>query len=238
MKHEITALLNKSLYTAVLFIFSILPLKSQDEVTERFIQVSGIIIDESRNPVQGVGVISKKLRRGTISEKTGIYSITSTPGDTIFYRAMGYKRYHTIIPPDFEGRHCMVDIVLESDTITIEEVRILPWRTYNEFIKEMTKERPIDPIVENMNKNLASIYVAVTNQTGVRVSPEAGYRYAMEQNFSSMATKNQYPVNNLLNPFAWAKFFKEVKKGLLKNQTTTKPTPAKPVKKKKKSEKK
>jgi hypothetical protein len=60
----------------------------------------------------------------------------------------------------------------------------------------------------------------------------------MEQNFSSMATRNQYPVNNLLNPFAWAKFFSEVKKGLLRNQTSTKPTPAKVIKKKKKPAKK
>lgn len=151
---------------------------------------------------------------------------------------MGYKRYHTIIPSDFEGRHCMLDIVLEADTISIEEVTILPWRTYNEFIKEMTKERPADPIVKNMNENLASVYVAVTNQTGVSISPEAGYRYAMEQNFNNMSTKNQFPVNNLLNPFAWAKFFKEVKKGLLRNQSTSKPTPAKPIKKKKKRDKK
>jgi hypothetical protein len=205
---------------------------------ERFVQVSGIITDETNNPVQGVGIISKKLRRGTLSERTGIYSITSTPGDTIFYRAMGFKRYHTIIPPDFEGRNCMVDIVLEADTILIETVTILPWRTYNEFIKEMTKERPADPIVENMNENLASIYVAVTNETGVRVSPEAGFRYAMEQNFTTMATRNQYPVNNLLNPFAWAKFFSEVKKGLLRNKTTTRPQPAKVIKKKKKPGKK
>lgn len=230
--------MNKPFYTAVLFIISLLPVKSQVNNPDRFIQVSGIITDESHNPVQGVGIISKKLRRGTLSERTGIYSITSTPGDTIFYRAMGYKRYHTVIPQNFEGRNCMVDIVLETDTITIEAVTILPWRTYNEFIKEMTKEKPADPIVENMNENLASIYVAVTNETGVRVSPEAGFRYAMEQNFTSMSTKNQYPVNNLLNPFAWAKFITEVKKGLLRNQTTTKPQQAKVIKKKKKSTKK
>ena len=230
--------MNRYLYIAILFIFLYLPLKSQNIKPDRFIQVSGLIVDKLNNAVQGVGVISKKLRRGTISEKTGIYSITSTPGDTIYYRALGYKRYHTIIPPDFEGRHCMVDIVLETDTIAIEGVTILPWRTYNEFIKEMTKAQPVNPIVENMNENLASIYVAVTNQTGVRVSPEAGFRYAMEQNFSSMATRNQYPVNNLLNPFAWAKFFSEVKKGLLRNQTVTKPSPAKAIKKKKKSAKK
>lgn len=128
----------------------------------------------------------------------------------------------------------MVDITLELDTIPIEEVAILPWKTYNEFIKEMTKEKPVDPLIQNMNENLASIYVAVNNQSGVRITPEAGYRYVMEQNFNAMATRNQFPVNNLLNPFAWAKFINGLKNGLLKNQSNDRPQQPKPAKKKKK----
>jgi hypothetical protein len=213
-----------------------LPLKGQTSEPERFVQVSGIITDANNYPVSGVAVISKKLRRGAISERTGIYSITSTPGDTIFFRALGFKRYHTVIPPDYNSRHCMVDMVLELDTIPIEEVTIMPWKTYNEFIRDMTKEKPVDPLIENMNDNLASVYVAVSNQTGVSVTPEAGFRYAMQQNFNALATRGQFPVNNLLNPFAWAKFINGVKHGLLKNKSTKRPQPAKPIKKKKKAE--
>jgi len=201
---------------------------------ERFVQVSGIITDVTDNPVPGVAVISKKLRRGTISEVTGIYSITSTPGDTVFFRALGFKRYHTVVPPDYDKRLCMVDIVLELDTIPIEEVTILPWKTYNEFIQDMTRERPVEQPIENMNENLASIYVAVSNEVGVSITPEAGYRYAMEQNFNAMATRYQYPVNNLLNPFAWAKLIDGIKNGLLKNKSNKKTRPAKPIKKKRK----
>ena len=202
---------------------------------ERFVQVSGIITDASDNPVPGVAVISRKLRRGTISEMSGIYSITSTPGDTIFFRALGFKRYHTVIPSDYEKRLCMVDIVLEPDTIPIEEVTILPWKTYNEFIQDMTQERPVDQTVVNMNENLASIYVAVSNEVGVTITPEAGYRYAMEQNFNAMATRYQYPVNNLLNPFAWAKFIDGIKNGLLKNKSDKKTRPARVIRKKRKN---
>jgi hypothetical protein len=57
----------------------------------------------------------------------------------------------------------------------------------------------------------------------------------MEQNFSAMATRNQFPVNNLLNPFAWAKFVNGVKHGLFKNQKFNKPVKAKVRKKSKKS---
>ena len=79
----------------------------------------------------------------------------------------------------------------------------MPWKNYSYFIKEITRERPVDPIIQNMNDNIASIYVAIANPSSNRVSPEAGYMYSMEQNFVGTATRGQYPINNLLNPFAW-----------------------------------
>jgi hypothetical protein len=227
--------LRKLIYIVVLLILFFPAIYGQTVERDRYVQLSGIITDESYNPVPGVAVISKKLRRGSVSERSGIYSITSTPGDTIFFRALGFKRYHTIIPETYEERHCSVDILLEVDTISIQEITILPWRSYNDFIKDITKERPVDPIIQNMNDNIASIYVAMAKQNGVRISPEAGYRYAMEQNFSAMATRNQYPVNNLLNPFAWAKFISGVRNGLFKNQKFNKPVNAKVRKKIKKT---
>jgi len=223
--------LNRIIYTIAFIIVSFQALTGQSTVPDRFVQVSGIITDELHMPVAGVAIISRKLRKGAVSERTGIYSITSTPGDTIYFRALGFKRYHTIIPESYEDKHCKVDIVLDIDTISILEVTIFPWKNYSEFIKDMTKERPVDPIIQNMNDNIASIYVAIANQTNTTISPEAGYRYAMEQNFSANATKNQFPINNLLNPFAWAKFVNSIKNGLFKNQKFNKPVNAKVRKK-------
>jgi hypothetical protein len=229
--------LNRVVYTFLLLSVSFLTLHGQTIERQTLVQVSGLIVSEDYNPVQGVAVISKRLKRGTVSESSGIYSITSVRGDTIYFRALGFKRYHTIVPPDLEGSQCTVDIILDIDTISIQEVTILPWKTYNDFLKDITREKPIDPIIANMNDNIASIYVAMSTQVGVMISPEAGYRYALEQNFSAMATKNQYPVNNLLNPFAWAKFVNGVKHGLFKNQKFTPPTEAKVRKKPKKQKK-
>ncbi len=226
--------MNKIYYTTVLFVLSVSAVLGQTIEKEKYVQVSGIITDEYYKPVPGVAVVSKKLRKGAISERSGIYSITSTPGDTIFFRALGFKRYHTIIPETFEERHCEVDIALEADTIQIKEVNVMPWKNYSDFIKDVTRVRPVDPIIENMNDNIASIYVAIANQSNAKVSPEAGYRYFMEQNFGAMATRGQYPINNLLNPFAWSKFIKGIKNGLFKNQKFNKPVNAKVRKKIKK----
>lgn len=226
--------MSRSLYTIFLFLLPLCITNGQNQETERFFQVSGIITDVENNVLSNVGVVSLKLRRGTLSEKTGIYSITSTPGDTIFFRALGFKKKLVILPGDFEGRHFSLDVALILDTIPIENVVVVPWKTYSDFIKNMTEPSPVDPEIENMNKNIASVAEAVSNTKNVRITPEAGYRYAMQQNFNMTATRNQYPVNNLLNPFAWAKFISGVKKGLLKNKHYDKQAKVKAKNKKKK----
>lgn len=224
--------MNRLIHIILLLGLVTVALYGQEDEPERYIEVTGIITDATFRPVPGVSIVSRKLRRATVSEPTGIYSISSTPGDTIFFRAMGFKRYHTVIPENYTERQAQADIILETDTIEIEAVTILPWRNYSEFLRDMTKERPVDPIIENMNDNIASIYVAIANESGVTITPEAGYRYAMEQNFNAMATRQQYPINNLLNPFAWAKFVSGLKNGLLKNKSYNKPTKSKVRKKK------
>lgn len=226
--------MSRSFYILIFLLLTLCILTGQAQEKERFFQVSGIITDEESNALSNVGVISLKLRRGTLSEKTGIFSITSTPGDTIFFRALGFKKKFVILPRDFEGRHFNLDIALSLDTIPIENVVVMPWKSYSDFIKDMSKPAPIDAEIENMNKNLASVAEAVANTRGVKITPEAGYRYAMEQNFNMIATRNQYPVNNLLNPFAWAKFINGVKNGLFKNQQINKPAKIKAKNKKKK----
>jgi CarboxypepD_reg-like domain len=221
-------------YTIFFFLIPFFFLSGQIQIKERFFQVSGLITDADNKPLTNVGVISLMLKRGTLSERTGIYSITSTPGDTIFFRALGFKKKFIIMPVDFEGKRFNLDVVLSTDTIPIENVVVMPWKSYSEFIKDMTTPTPVAPEIENMNKNIASVQAAVSNDVGVRISPEAGYRLAMQQNFNNLATRGQYPVNNLLNPFAWAKFINGMKNGLLRNQHIDKPAKIKSKKKAKK----
>ena len=221
--------------TVLVVLLPLCALKGQTVERERFIQVTGIIIDEFDNPVPNAGIISTRLKRGTMSDRSGIYAIVSAPGDTLIYRALGYKINLAFIPVSAEGRHITIDVVLYADTIQIEDVVIMPWRTYEEFKREITQPRPVDPIIANMNENLASVYASIATSTGVTITPEAGFRYAMEQNFNAMATRNQYPVNNLLNPFAWAKFLSGIKQGLLRNQKEERPLSNKTKPRKKKN---
>lgn len=224
----------------IIFLIAVfyLPSSGQQAEKPKLLQVSGIITDDANKPVPHVSIISKKLRRGTISEMTGIYSLISLPEDTVLISALGYKMFTFKVPAGFDGKVYKRDVSLVSDTISIEGVNIFPWRNYDEFKRDvLAHQAPMKPEIKYMYENLANIQYAIANNPNYSVSPEAGYRMAMQQHVNSYVTKNQTPPNNLLNPFAWAKFFEGVKHGLLKNQKTPGTTKTKNNSKKKKSTK-
>ena len=200
----------------------------------RLIQVNGIITDDENHPVAHVSIISTRLRRGTVSEMTGIYSLISVPGDTVFVSALGYKRMTFQVPASIDGRLYKKDLSLVSDTISIEGVNIFPWRNYQEFKREFLANQPVmKPEMRYMYQNLAAIQYAIANTPAYSSSPEAAYRLSVNQHADNVVTRGQYPYNNLLNPIAWAKFFSGVKDGLLKNQKTAQTTKKAKVRKKK-----
>ena len=118
---------------------------SLGQVTDRnrLIQVNGIITDDENHAVPHVSIISTRLRRGTVSEYTGIYSLISVPGDTVFVSALGYKKMTFHVPSGFDGRLYKKDLSLISDTISIEGVTIFPWRNYQEFKREVLANQPV-----------------------------------------------------------------------------------------------
>jgi hypothetical protein len=226
--------LNRLFYLIILAFLPLLIINGQVADKGRIVQVTGIVSDEESNPVPGVSVISHKLKKGTISELSGIYNIISIPGDTIWISALGYKNNSFTVPQNIDSKQFTKDIKLLNDTIAIKDVVILPWKNYEEFKREVLADRIIKPEILNMYENLASIQQSIANTYNYSISPEAGYRMAMQQTANALYSRNQAPVNNLLNPFAWAKFFKDIKHGLFKNEkfTRTKSTKPKIVKKK------
>jgi len=226
--------LKRFTYTILLFLVPVISGFAQVAEKHTLIQVNGLIIDDARNPVPRVSIISRRLRKGTISEQTGIYSLISLPGDTVYVSALGYKRFTFEVPATVDGRLYKKDLVLVSDTISIEGVSIFPWKSYGEFKQAVLANQPVmTPQMKNMYDNLASIKTTLENAPAYGVSPEAGYRMAMQQVGDANYTKGQSYANNLLNPFAWAKFFSGVKNGLLRNEKTPEKTKKAKVKKSK-----
>ncbi len=189
---------------------------AQQKIPEKIIQVNGFVLDFQLKPIPNVNIYSVKLRMGTASNHNGIYSIVSTPGDTIVFRAVGFRRTHLMIPDSVNANRYLTDVYLENDTIRINDVLVLPWGTYAEFKRAVVEADIHDQKLENMNDNLILIQKQLLNSTGI--SPEAAYNQITRQIADAAYIRGQGPSNNLLNPFAWAKFFQGLRSGLLKNE--------------------
>lgn len=194
---------------------------AQQGEVEQFIQINGIVLDGESMPVKYVNIVSKGLNTGSDTDERGIFSIISYAGDTIVFTSIGYQATFVKIPGYLSGPNHSIDVIMDIDTINIGSVLVLPWKTYDEFKRAVVEYvSPREQEIENMRINLAMIERQLLED--LDISPEAGYRYAMNREAERVMTMNQTPVNNLFNPFAWAKFIDGIKNGLLKNKSRKK----------------
>ena len=139
----------------------------------------------------------------------------------MIFSSIGYQPTFARIPPGVDSPVFTIDVSMNIDTINIGSVLVLPWKTYEDFKRAVVEYvSPKEIEMKNMEKNLALIERQISED--LDITPEAGYRYAMQQESERIMTKNQSPVNNLFNPFAWAKFINGLKNGLLKNKKSKK----------------
>jgi len=212
----------RAIIFTILFLFSFsICTTAQDTPGQKFVQVDGLVLDETGLPVRYVNIISRFLRTGSQTDIAGIFSIISTSGDTLIFTSIGFKPAFVRLPDNIRGSKFTVDVTMVTDTINIGPVLVLPWKTYEEFKRAVVEFNPPEAeLIENMEMNLAIIEQQIYADT--KATPGTGYRMAMQRESERIIARNQTPVNNLFNPFAWAKFIEGIKNGLLKNKSSKK----------------
>jgi len=187
-----------------------------DGQERQYIQFSGFVMNEESEPLPYVHIISMQTRRGTISDRNGIFSIITEPQDTIIFSSVGYKLTYFELPTLILDYHYTHDVIMERDTILLEEVIVFPWPTYEEFKEAfLSLELPEDDY-DFAIRNLAIIQAQIEGNE--IPSPGVAYKQVMEKQLLQNYTYGQYPINNLLNPLAWARFFDALKRGKLRIQ--------------------
>lgn len=155
----------------------------------QYIKIEGVTFDESGAAVPQTGIYSFKLQRGAASNSQGIFSVLSTAGDTVLFTLQGYKPTLLIIPQELSSGSYETDVQIVRDTLTIEEVIVLPIKTYKEFKNVMTHAKPVSPETENMIFNVALARKQLWFNLGA--TPGEGYRFTMQQMSNECYTKGQ-----------------------------------------------
>lgn len=202
-----------NIYRAIFFLVVIVGVSSTDTFAQskkRVIQLSGIILSEdSVSGLPGVHIYVPKAGRGTTSNRTGYFSMPVLEGDSVVISSVGYNRRHYIVPKSI-NEYLTIIVEMVPDVTYLQEVEIMPFPT-EEVFKEavLALNIPMDNGVDPraMNAELLALMLRTTPMDGA-----ANYRYYMDQYTGSINDRFQPRTNPFLNPFNWARFFRDLKR--------------------------
>ena len=204
-------------YILITFLFSI-AICGYSQYDDKLVQFSGVVKSETGLSLPYVHIIILNNNRGTVTDINGMFSFVTNPNDTILFSSVGFKRQIFTIPDTVEGKFVDKIITLQTDTILIEEVMILPWKTYEEFKQAFIELRVEDKDMENAQRNIALLQKHISMYADDYVSPQINFNHYMQQKNTENMYRGMQPSTPLLNPLAWARFIESVKNGDLKDE--------------------
>tara|TARA_B100001769_G_C22051125_1_gene565028 strand:- start:628 stop:1272 length:645 start_codon:yes stop_codon:yes gene_type:complete len=211
--------LNKTLILKLFVIISLtIVFDSFSQGQKKIIQLSGVVVgQDSISGVGGVHVYVPKAGRGTTSNPYGYFAMPVLAEDSIIVSAIGYQKQSFIMPGD-KGVSVTLFIELKPDTTVLPELEIFPYPTEELFKKAvLAVELPNRRDLENLDKSLDKDLLR-RMYNNEPMSANMNYKYFMDQQMMATSTKYQLPSNPLLNPFAWVKFIKAIKRGDFKRK--------------------
>jgi hypothetical protein len=159
-----------------------------------------------------VNIVILNRSRGTTADGRGLFAFVVQPNDTILFSHVGYKSTLHVIPDTLETDQYPSDIFMVSDTFRLAEVKIFPWKTYQEFKEDfIAMEMPTDDEQRAM-KNIALIKTQI-KMNDVSATPNMNFREVMQQQYNQLYYEGQYPYYTVFDPLRWAEFFNALKRG-------------------------
>jgi hypothetical protein len=193
------------------FLFN--PLQAQDK---KLIQLTGTALDELLYPLPFAHVLVLNNYRGAITNTYGNFSLVVEEADSVLISSVGYKSKYLVIPKNLPTRFYTIEVILQIDTLVITEAKIYPWKSYEEFREAFVNLKLPTDDMEKARRNIALIRTQIIMDH--EPSARANFQHIMEQQYQQTFIQGQLPSYQLLNPFAWAKFFQALKRGDFKSK--------------------
>ena len=184
----------------------------------KILQLSGVVVSENGlDQLPYTTVFDLTTRHGVITDYYGYFSLVTYPGDTLMFSYYGYKTSSFVVPDTLKDNRCSIIHMLQEDTINLPEVTVYPWPSRENFAKEFVEMEPYSDAFRRAKKQLSGENLSFA---AARLEGDASLSFGSVQNqqYTKIYTNGQMPANNFLNPYAWAKFIDEWKKGNLKKK--------------------
>lgn len=185
---------------------------------KNLIQFSGVVLaSDSLSPVYYASVFNLTRKRGDLSNAQGFFSIVVQSGDKIRFSAVGYQTAIIKIPENLKSDTYSIIQFLEQDTIELPTVMIHPYPKPSQFEQAfMMLDLPntdLQQAKENIDREKMRESYEVLAMDGTE-----NFNKQMKQYVQGQYSAGQYQPIQLLNPLAWAAFFKALKNGDFKKR--------------------
>lgn len=182
----------------------------------KVVQITGVVIEvDSSAGIPFTNIKVKGTGRGTVSDYYGFFTLVVREGDTLVFSNVGYSPVVSFLPKKMETDNYYMLAKLQKDTIMLKTVSIAPYnaKTFGEAFKNLKLE---DEEYDRAMKNLSRQELE-TIRMGTPIDGGVAFKGAMQQRSTALYTAGGLPSPSILNPFAWAQFFKALKQGKFKD---------------------
>lgn len=199
----------KSFITLFLIFISFFVLAQNEK--DSIIQFSGLVVEgDSMYGIPGVAVYVPGTGRGAITNEKGFFTLPVLLKDSVLIRSLGYKDKYIKIPDSLEGNSLSLMIKVQPDTIELPAF-VLPYKTEREFKQaflalELPQEESIDHAKKNLDPGILNYMLHTSDATA-----SMNHRYFVQREVAHHEQKYTVGTIPFLNPFAWAKFIKQIK---------------------------
>lgn len=148
--------IKKVAFASVILLFAVVA-EGQDPLQPAATIIRGSILDAADlQPIPNVNIYVRH-GYGTASNENGYFELPCHLADTIIFSCVGYQRVTFPVPDSLIGRSRVVGIVMQTDTVLLGEVVVLPFITYTQLKYEVANMQPD----ENISLAISNVDIAV-----------------------------------------------------------------------------
>lgn len=188
------------------------------DTNRRMVQFSGAVVTaDSLMPVRYANIIIKGQNRGGAANYYGFFSFVAYVGDVLEFSAQGYRTATYKIPDSLHQDHYSMYQLMYTDTFMLQATVIYPWPTIEALEHAIVHTEIPETDYDRAMKNLEREALKERGEA-MPMDGSMNYRNQIQNVVNKSYYNGQYMPISLLNPFAWAKFFKAWKEGKFKKK--------------------
>ncbi len=194
------------------------PAQAQDD---NLIQLSGVVAtSDTVRPIPYATIYIPNRKMGTVTDYDGFFSMVVHKGDTLEFSTMGFRTGKFWVPDTLPKSHYSLVMTLGRDTIMLPEQTLYPWPSKEQFKRFFLAMKPPTDDLQRAQQNMALETIRRQAEL-VGYDAQAMAAYMNHYNQEQLYNAGRYYGQNggqailgaLMNPFAWAEFFRALKRG-------------------------